>query len=73
MLLTRRLPRAAELRSGDGPRARPPLGGGRARAHRLAAGLALALALLGCGSKTGLVVEELPPCESDAECDDGLF
>ena len=28
---------------------------------------------LGCGAKTGLVIEELPPCESDAECDDGVF
>ncbi len=29
--------------------------------------------LAACGAKTGLEIEELPPCESDAECDDGVF
>lgn len=32
-----------------------------------------ALSLLACGAKTAPYVEELPPCESDAECDDGVF
>ncbi|MEM9074497.1 MAG: MopE-related protein, partial [Myxococcota bacterium] len=32
----------------------------------------LALAL-GCGAKTAPIVEELPPCESDEECTNGLY
>lgn len=31
------------------------------------------LLVLGCGAKTAPIVVELPPCESDAECDDGVF
>lgn len=34
--------------------------------------LVVALCVAGCGAKSELRVDELPPCESDAECDDAV-
>ncbi len=36
------------------------------------AALMFAALMLGCGAKTGAVVHERPPCESDLDCDDGI-